>query len=92
MAERHVTHFPIGHLIGDRVPEEIAEDLGVSTRSVQRWIEHGVNWEQADVFATKALNLHPLTAFGPEWLDAAAEAARHADPNQPTLSDIFDAV
>lgn len=91
MAARHIHHFPIDHLIGDRVPEEIAEDLGVSTRSVQRWIDSGVNWEQADVFAAKCLHVHPITAFGPEWLDAAAAAA-HFDENQPALSDMFDDV
>lgn len=81
--------FPIEHLIGDRVPEDIAADLAVSTRTVQRWIIDGVNWEQADVFAAKALNVHPITAFGPEWLDIAeAEAGRPEE----SLSDIFDAV
>lgn len=91
MAERHIHHFPIGHLIGDRIPEEIAEDLAVSTRTVQRWIEHGVNWEQADIFAAHVLNVHPLTAFGPDWLAAASEGSK-VDENQPALSDIFDAV
>ena len=83
--------FPISHLIGDRIPEEIAEDLEVSTRTVQRWIEHGVNWEQADVFAAKALNLHASTAFGPEW-DELADAATAKRGDQDALSDIFDAV
>jgi hypothetical protein len=82
--------FPIEHLIGDRVPEEIAADLEVSTRTVQRWIITGVNWEQADVFAAKALKMHPMTAFGPEWLDIAeAEAPRQ---EESLSGHIFDGV
>lgn len=67
--------FAIADLIGDRLPEDIAHDLAVSTRTVQRWIASGVDWERADAFACKVLGDHPLTVFGPEWHEAAEAAA-----------------
>ena len=70
------TRFPIDHLIGDRGTSQIAKDLAMTTRSVQRWITKGLNWEQADVFACKVLHLHPSTVFGDEWFEASAAEAR----------------
>jgi hypothetical protein len=87
--------FPIDHLIdpvlAGRTLDEIAADLEVSTRTVQRWIASGVNWEQADTFAIKILNLHPLTAFGEAWRDAS-EAGHPAVSLEDdwTLDDRFD--
>lgn len=68
--------FPIEHLLGDRTPETIAADLQMTTRSVQRWITKGLNWQQADVFACKILQLHPYNVFGQQWYDVAANEAR----------------
>lgn len=88
--------FPIAHLMGNRTPEQIAEDLGKSARTVQRWIESGINWEQADVFATKILRDHPLAVWGPAWHDAAESTSTAAKVEvdigaaQLTLDDMFD--
>lgn len=79
--------FPIDHLIGDRSCDEIAADLAMTTRSVQRWITKGLNWQQADVFACRILHLHPATVFGEEWYEVAAAEARPdpapIDPPRP---------
>jgi hypothetical protein len=69
--------FPIEHLI-DRPAADIAADLAMTTRSVQRWIAKGLNWEQADVFACKIMHLHPSSVFGDEWVEAADAAAEAA--------------
>lgn len=71
--------FAISHLVGDRLPEEIAADLAVSTRTVQRWMHRGIDWQQADRFAVKVLGSHPLNAFGPEWSVAAEQAPDRDD-------------
>ena len=80
------TRFPIDHLLGDRRASQIAADLEMTTRSVQRWIAKGLNWEQADVFACKVLHLHPFDVFGNEWFEVAATEAR------PDPDDVIDQV
>jgi len=63
--------FTITHLIGDRSTAQVARDLAVTRRTVERWVADGVNWEQADEFAARVLGCHPATVFGPEWCAAA---------------------
>jgi hypothetical protein len=80
--------FRIEHLVGERTTRQMAHDLKLSTRTVERWIADGVDWEQADRFAARVLRTAAFDpgAFGEEW-EAAADAACNAD--QQTLFDDF---
>lgn len=72
--------FQIAHLVIGRKPVEMAEACGVSERTIQRWIKTGLTWEDADVFAPRVLDMHPMTAFGEEWCQAADESVPDQEP------------
>lgn len=77
--------FQIAHLIHDRTATEMAEKLGVSERTVQRWIKTGIDdWCTADDFALKVLDSHPTVVWGFDW-DDAADAGLDLSP---TLFDL----
>lgn len=64
--------FPIADLIPlGRSIEDMAEDLDMTTRTIQRWLVNGVTADQADEFCAKILNVHPLVIFGTPWADAS---------------------
>lgn len=76
--------FQIAHLLAERNVRHLAADLGVSVRTIERWIVNGVTWEQADLVAAKALNDNAQSLFGPEW---AAIADAMTGSEEPSLFD-----
>lgn len=66
-----MTRFDINDLVPERDNNEIAEDLKVSRRTIERWMKYGVNWVQAERFAVHILREHPASVFGEEWYRAA---------------------
>jgi hypothetical protein len=77
--------FQIAHLLADRRPVDIAADLAVPKRTVQRWLQHGVGWETAELIACKLLGVPAMFQFGEEW-EAEADRACHVDL-APSLFD-----
>lgn len=81
-SSEQLRRFQIARLLIDRNLREVAEDLEVSVRTVERWVETGVGWRTADRIAATILNEHAVVLFGPEWAEAAAAGAP-----EPTLFD-----
>lgn len=85
-AERE-RRFQIAHLLIDRNVRHIAADIGVSVRTIERWIAKGVTWDDADRIAAKVCNDNAAHLFGPEW-SAIADAMTNA--SQDSLFDDDD--
>lgn len=66
-----MTRFDIAHLVAERDLSELAEDLRVSKRTVVRWMANGCNARQAEHFAVRVMQSHPVSVFGEAWYDAA---------------------
>jgi hypothetical protein len=47
---------------------DVAEAVGVSSKTVQRWKVDGLSWSVADRAAV-AVGAHPATVWGDEWWD-----------------------
>lgn len=75
--------FPIAHLIAERNPQHIAEDMKVSERTVQRWIERGIDWRHADDFAAIILAAPAVFVFGPDFEAAAGYRFLASIPDLP---------
>jgi len=65
--------FQIGHLLRGMSTQSVAEKLNVTDRTIQRWIQTGLTWQQADEFACKILAENPASVWGLEWEVAADE-------------------
>ena len=48
----------------------IAERMGVSRRTVQRWLDNGVDVMLADTIAVKVIGEHPIYVWGSDWANA----------------------
>jgi lambda repressor-like predicted transcriptional regulator len=48
---------------------EAADHLGVSVRSLYRWMKDGLSWQRADEVAVR-LGVHPANIW-PDWFAAA---------------------
>lgn len=59
--------FQIAHLLAEANLPHVAADIGVSVRTIERWVIRGVTWDQADLIAAKFCNDNPEHLFGPEW-------------------------
>lgn len=59
--------------------EAAVEEFGVSRRSIERWIENGVDPFQADRIAIKLFGVDAITLFGPEWEEAVDAAVEEAE-------------
>lgn len=80
-----MTRFTIDHLVPERDTNDIAEDLNVTRRTIERWMKTGVNWVQAERFAVRILHEHPASVFGEAWYDAAGYKLLAPPPRRPTL-------
>lgn len=53
--------------------------LGVSRRTVERWLVGGVDWNRADRIAVKVFGVHPIDVWGDAWVELADEYAALAE-------------
>ena len=65
--------FQIAHLLRGFKCHQIADQLGVTERTVQRWVDKGVNWQTAELVAVKVLGDCPERVFGRAWCEAIDE-------------------
>jgi hypothetical protein len=92
---------PLLDRLSGTVPE-IAQALGVSDRTIQRWRATGIDPYLADQIAIKHLGMHPWEIWGDEWWletadyvleaaltpDEASEGALQSeDEIEPTLKE-----
>lgn len=60
----------VAEALADYSTTDIAETMGVSRRTVQRWLHNGVDAVLADEIAVKVIGDHPSYVWGADWTNA----------------------
>lgn len=61
------TRYDVSALVAKHGTTTVAERMGCSRRTVQRWVHNGVDAFLADEIAVKVANDHPAFIWGRDW-------------------------